>query len=192
MAHQQYDIAHLAQLYSPGQLRQILERHMASQQDSLPASATDFMQQHGVGYIFGDLSQAMEDEESSQATSFQHSTPVLSASGPQIRQEFAASAFKPFTTSDKLAPQPSTYTFGDFTEHLTHVSETQEDCPEFDTASKRPNKQPETVNSKPTEPPIQNEPAKKSKRASKACKEPNVSTPVTPSSAAKKKGRLYK
>jgi hypothetical protein len=130
--------------------------------------------------------------EFSQATSFQHSTPVPEESGPQIRQGFAASAFKLFPTSDNLAPQSSTYTFGDFTDPSTHVSETQEDSPEFDTASKQPNKQSETTNPKPIEPPIQKEAAKNSKRASKACKEPNVSTPATPSSAANKKGMLYK
>jgi hypothetical protein len=86
------------QALTPEQLQAF---HAAVHSQQVPINARDFMRDHGIGYVFGDFSQAVEE------ACLQTPTPVVAS-----RATFSGQSFRPFTTN--TPPPASHFAFGEF------------------------------------------------------------------------------
>jgi hypothetical protein len=72
MAHQANGLARFSQVFSPEQLRQLHEHHAAvAASHQFSQQPVEFMQNHGVGYVFGDWSQPVGEDDPIQADSLE-------------------------------------------------------------------------------------------------------------------------
>lgn len=103
------------QVFSPEQLQAF---HAASINQPVPTDAMEFMRQHGIGFVFGDFSQAVEE------ASLQTPTPAVAS-----RATLSGQGFRPFTTT--TPPPSSPFTFGEFSS--SNVVSGSESQPQMET-----------------------------------------------------------